>query len=102
MRKYNYDVVLETLLGQRKGTMQLVIDEEKVNGFLSILEKTEPCCGTMDHSGLCKLSGKIVTLLKEFAYTATGYIDEKHVDLILKSGKSIFQMTGTASSKMED
>ncbi|MGM9664879.1 MAG: hypothetical protein ACI3XF_08590 [Eubacteriales bacterium] len=100
MREYNYNVVLDTELGKRNGTMQLSIDGTKIDGFLSLLNSTEPCCGNIGTDGRCSLHGKIVTLIKEMVYEATGYIREGEVVLKLQSGKNTFLMKGIASGKL--
>lgn len=100
MKKYNYNVVLDTELGKRSGTMQLSIDGTEVDGFLSLLNNTEPCHGNIGADGHCNLHGKIVTLIKEMVYEATGYIREGEIVLMLQSGKNTFLMKGIASCKL--
>lgn len=102
MKKYHYNVVLDTELGKRNGTMQLSVDGTDIDGFLSLLNNTEPCHGKIQNDGRCNLHGKIVTLMKEIVYDATGYIRENEIDLTLKSEKTIFRMKGTALPKMSE
>lgn len=100
MKKYNYNVVLDTELGKRNGTMQLSIEGTEIDGFLSLLNNTEPCHGNIGTDGHCNLHGKIVTLIKEMVYEATGYIREGEIVLTLQSGKSTFLMKGIASCRL--
>lgn len=99
MKEYNYDVVLDTELGKRKGTMRLSVDGTKIDGFLSLLNKTESCQGNLGKDGQCSLHGKVVTLIKEFVYEAKGYIRDNELVLTLKSGKNTFSMKGVAVRK---
>lgn len=99
MREYKYNVVLDTELGKRCGTMLLCIDGTEIDGFLSLLNSTQPCHGKLGTDGQCSLHGKIVTLLKEIVYEATGYIREGEIVLWLQSEKNTFQMKGIAFCK---
>ena len=100
MEEYRYNVVLDTELGKRNGTMQLSIDGTEVDGFLSLLNSTEPCHGNIGTDGHCNLHGKIVTLLREIVYEATGYICESELVLMLQSEKNTFLMKGIAECKL--
>ena len=100
MEKYNYNVVLDTELGKRNGTMQLSIDGTEIDGFLSLLNNTEPCHGKIGTDGHCSLHGKIVTLIKEMLFEATGYIRENEIVLTLQSGRNTFLLKGIASCKL--
>ena len=100
MKKYNYNVVLDTELGKRSGSMQLSIDGTEINGFLSLLNNTAPFRGKLGSDGYCSLCGKLVTLIKEIVYEAAGYICEDAIALTLQSGKNTFQLKGIASCKL--
>ena len=99
MKKYHYTVVLDTELGKRNGSMQLSVDGTEIEGFLSLLNRTEPCYGNIENDGHCNLHGKIVTLIKEIVYEATGYIRDNEIILTLKSEKNTFHMKGIALSQ---
>ena len=94
MKKYNYNVVLKTELGKKNGTMQILINNNKVEGFLYLLKHTEPICGNINADGSCSLQGKIVTLIKEFTYTATGYIGGEELRLNFKIGLNNYLLKG--------
>ena len=102
MRKYTYNIELNTELGKRFGTMQLFVDGTKINGFMSILKHTEPFFGDISTDGNCKLYGKIVTLIKEITYTATGKIHSEELYLNMQLGKSNYTLKGIASGVMEE
>ena len=99
MKEYHYNVVLNTEIGKRNGTMRLSVNGTDIDGFLSLLNKTEPCYGKIENDGRCSLHGKIVTLIKEIGYDATGYMRENEIDLTLISDKNTFRMKGIALSK---
>ena len=102
MKKYDYSVVLDTELGKRNGTMQLSVNGTSIDGFLSLLNNTESCHGIIQNDGRCLLQGKIVTLIKEIVYDATGYIRENEIALILKIEKNTFRLKGVALPKMSE
>ncbi len=93
--EYNYTVELESELGKRNGTMQVFISGSKINGVLSILNHSEPFWGYIDTDGKCVLNGKIVTLIREFNYTATGTILSESISLDIYSDKSKFKLKGS-------
>ena len=94
MRKSKYNVVLDTELGKRNGTMHLSIDGTEIDGFLFLLNNREPCHGKIGADGSCKLYGKIATLTNKITYEATGYIYEDEIVLTLQSEKNTFLMRG--------
>lgn len=97
MKKYYYKVMLNTELGKKKGTMNIHIHENKVEGLLNLLKHSEPIYGTVDIDGSCQLHGKIVTLLKELAYVATGHIGDDNLNLNLQIGTSRYLLMGILS-----
>lgn len=53
MPEYIYDVVLKTQLGLKRGIMSLHIEQENINGYLDILQHSEPFNGEIDITGDC-------------------------------------------------
>ena len=102
MKRYEYKVELDTELGKRSGTMQLCVHGTRIEGFLSLLRHTEPLCGQINADGNCMLEGKIVTLLKEIAYKATGRIRRDTLLLKLRLGTSDCTLSGIAKDIAED
>ncbi|MGN1099643.1 MAG: hypothetical protein ACI4S9_04815 [Christensenellales bacterium] len=98
MKNYNYDVTLETELGNRKGTMRLKIEDKKIDGCLSLLNNSVPFYGTAASDGTCTLHGKIVTAKRVIVYDAAGRIDDNGIVLTLESGEHTFYMKGIAQS----
>ena len=99
MSEYIYNVSLKTQLGMKNGIMHLYIENGKVGGYLDILKHSEPLIGNISLTGDCTLHGKIKTLVRFIQYTATGYIDQNIVRLVLNSNKEQFEMTGTAEGQ---
>lgn len=99
MPEYIYDVVLKTQLGLKRGIMSLHIEQENINGYLDILQHSEPFNGEIDITGDCILQGKFKTLIRFIEYTARGHIDKSNVQLVLQSTGEQFVMTGTARTQ---
>lgn len=95
-KKYNYIVELHTELGKRKGELELYLEGRKISGFLSLLKHKEPVMGKLKRDGSCELKGKIITLIREKRYTATGKFHEKELFLKCKMGAADCLLTGTA------
>ncbi|MGN1191391.1 MAG: hypothetical protein ACI4S0_01860 [Dorea sp.] len=95
MLKRKYNILMETPIGDRPGTMEVQIEYGQVNGCLNVLEHSETFEGEIDEQGNCCISGKIITLLNTIPYTATGRIETDTLELALKGKKNIFNITGT-------
>ncbi len=101
MTLHSYEVVLDTPLGKRKGTLELTIENGKIEGVLVLFQNQEKVNGEIDESGHCTLRGRFSTLMNKFYYEAEGFIRENSLQLTLCGGKSIFQMEGHALSQRE-
>jgi len=97
-----YIIAMETPLGSKRGTMYINISPPVLSGQLRILRGTEPLYGVIDEHGFCTLRGKIKTLMREIDYTATGTIGRKIMELTVRGGSNIFQITGTARDGQEE
>ncbi len=94
--EYTYDVVMETQLGNRKGTLCVRRKQEEIKGCLNILGHKNPVVGTVAEDGTYALKGELITLVRTIPFLAQGYADEKAVRLTLHCPNNIFYMTGTA------
>ena len=95
MKKYSFNVGLDTELGIRYGIARLTVTDNKVCGLLSILNHTEPFCGTINADSSCTVRGKIISLMKEVDYTAVGYITDDMIILTVKTDKADYVLKGT-------
>ena len=88
-----YDVVLETSVGKRIGTMDVNNDCDLISGELHILKQAEPFTGKVDDAGKCRIQGNLSTLMRRIPYFAVGKITDQ-VDLELNCGKETFRLVG--------
>lgn len=94
-KNYSYIVELHTELGKKKGILELCVKGKKIDGFLSLFKHREPVIGRFMKDGNCELKGKIITLIRENKYIATGKLQEKEVNLNFAIGKKSYPLTGT-------
>ncbi len=91
-----YDIIMRTPLGLREGTMLVQWVGKLLSGTVSLLQHTEPFHGVIDEDGLCRITGRLVTLLRSIQYQATGWIDRERVRLSLHGAGSVFELSGAA------
>jgi hypothetical protein len=94
MEDRRYDVIMQTILGERKGSIQMCMEGKRVTGILDILGHAEPFEGEIDPEGNCELRGRMITLVRNISYTATGKIREEELDLSVEEERNIFIMHG--------
>lgn len=96
----SYDVIMQTPIGSRYGTMSVTVDNRKINGILDILKKANPFCGNINEKGDCQIKGELTTLMRTISYNATGWITKEALALRLKGKQESFDISGTASAQV--
>ncbi len=94
----SYDVIMQTPIGVRYGTMTVVINHSKVDGMLDILKEANPFHGKINEKGDCQIQGELTTLMRTIPYDATGRITKETLVLKLKGERESFEISGTASA----
>lgn len=102
MLEYTYHIVMQTPLGEKKGTVHLNINIDRVSGRLNILGKENVFTGEIDIDGKCNLNGSIKTIVSTFEYTAEGYIHKESINLTLYGRKDVFYVSGTALKNLKE
>ncbi len=90
----NYDILMNTPLGKKKGELKAKIENGKLTGFLSLFGNTEPIEGTVDEKGNCSLKGRFMTLMKSVDFTADGTIDLEALRLAVKGDCGYYEIMG--------
>ena len=98
MWDHRYDVILQTPIGARYGTMTVVVDRNKVDGILDILKKANPFHGTINAKGTCQIKGELTTLIRTIPYDAVGRITKESLALKLNGEQESFEISGTVSA----
>ncbi|MGN1328504.1 MAG: hypothetical protein ACI4V4_02270 [Eubacterium sp.] len=97
-KELTFDIRMQTPIGIKIGKMSITNEKGILNGYLDILKKSEPFTGTIFSDGSCRINGKIVTLMKTVAYTASGVIENSMLSLEVLCGKNKFYITGNLIS----
>lgn len=92
--EYWYCICLETQIGIKHGTLLLSVKDSYIEGMMELLGLKQHCSGRVWRDGSCTLFGELKTLRSVFAYTATGYFNEKNIRLDLKYDHGVFRLTG--------
>lgn len=92
--KYWYCISLATQIGMKRGTLSLLVKGGYITGTMEILGQKQRCTGRVRRDGSCTLFGELKTLRSVFAYTATGYFNEKTILLDMKYDRGVFRLTG--------
>ena len=67
-----------------------------LTGALFFLGKETPLHGTVDAQGRCRLEGTIQTLLRTFAFTAEGHLEDRCLELMPRGPFASLTMTGVS------
>ena len=102
MGRHYYDVIMRTPIGARYGRISVTIENNKIDGILVILKKSNPFCGSINENGDCQIKGEVKTLLRTIPYDATGKITEENIVLKLKSEHEIFDLSGTVPAARKE
>ncbi len=83
-QKRVYDVEMSTLLGRRRGSLELSICNGLLSGILQLMKAENPVCGTLGENQQCTLSGNIRTRMGNYPFEGEGRMDLEKIDLMLR------------------
>lgn len=96
MPEWKYDIIMQTQLGERFGTMSAKTDGSQLNGTINLFKHSEPFCGVIDKDGNFEIKGKIITLMRTIEYVATGIIRPETVSLTMQGERNVLEINGVA------
>ena len=99
MYENNYNILMQTPVGVKYGTLSYNVENGKVQGEMNMLNHCEPITGTIDEFGYCHITGQIVTLIKNIKFQATGRIFDGKLNLSAKGERNSFEITGVPKIK---
>lgn len=102
MQEQKYTIFMHTPLGKRHGTMTVKTTGNSLSGTINILERCEPFEGTVDKSGNCRITGRLVTLMRSITYSAVGTISNDAIYLLLQGDRNVFEISGFADFKRKE
>ncbi|MGN1046985.1 MAG: hypothetical protein ACI4QZ_00060 [Eubacteriales bacterium] len=93
-----YSIVMKTPLGKKYGTLTASANGNLLRGWLDILEHKEPFEGTIDCAGNCRITGKLITLVRTVSFVATGKLTASAVNLQMQGERNVFELSGELCS----
>ena len=96
-----YRIVMKTLMGKKYGRLTLYETENGLSGNMDILGHRNELCGGTLTDGKCRFSGKFVTPLRNISFTAEGNVDEKQVNLLIRTEKFTMPVFGESEIETE-
>ena len=97
MKMQQYDIVMDTPIGGKSGTMTVFFDGSRIIGELELLQQKTPFEGFIYENGKCEIFGRIKTLMKTINYKAGGEITLEMLRLNLEGEHARFRILGVSS-----
>ena len=94
MPKQSYDIVMQTSIGKRYGTMTVEWEGKQISGLMEILGHSETFHGQIDETGNCRIAGRMISLTRTIPYIAVGKIIPSMLQLSLRGERNIFEVAG--------
>ncbi len=101
MPKQHYDIVMQTSIGKRYGTMTAEWGGGQISGLMELLGHTEAFHGKVDETGNCHIKGHLISLNRTIPYTAVGKISSSMLQLSLQGERNHFKITGSVIPESE-
>ena len=83
MPKQSYNIVMQTSIGERYGTIAVEWEGEQISGLMEILGHSETFHGQIDETGNCRIEGRMISLTRTIPYIAVGKIIPSMLQLSL-------------------
>ncbi len=93
---HRYAIETSMPLGRRRGTLEIHILEQSVNGVLDLLGRLNPFQAGVYRDGQLFFSGQLITPLYILQYNASGRISESRVEFDMETRKGRLHTTGVA------
>ena len=94
MPKQSYDIVMQTSIGKRYGTMTVEWEGKQISGLMEIFGHSETFHGQIDETGNCRIAGRMISLTRTIPYIAVGKIIPSMLQLSLRGERNIFEVAG--------
>lgn len=101
MMKLLYEIEMQTVMGEKHGTLYAEILQDEVKGILNLMRQSTAFYGKIDKNGDCKIQGEIITLTKTIPYQAAGSMKKEAVMLDLYTEQGEFHITGKETHNEE-
>ena len=92
---YLYDLEMTTPLGIRRGSLELIVWKDFLNGYLTMFTRTIPIGEGMCDGNNVSFRGDMKTLMKMIPYQAEGQISGNKISLDFATETCRYCATGT-------
>jgi len=92
---YQYELEMEAPLGRRRGNLELIIEKNWINGYLTMFTRTVPIRGGGLTGNQITFEGDMITVMNRLPYKAKGTISLSGVELTLTTDKGEYPVKGT-------
>lgn len=93
-KKYRYKIVLSAPIGDKEGFLTAEISNNKIEGKLTVMNRSNYFYGKIKDDGICEITGSISTLMRVINYRGNGSIDENNLSFLLETGCQKMILTG--------
>ena len=91
---YRFDLEMDTPLGRRRGNLELIIEKNWMNGYLTMFTRTIPIRnGMLTGSSLC-FEGDMKTLTKMLPYKAEGTVTQSSLEMVISTQQGVYPVKG--------
>lgn len=95
MQERTYRIVMRTLIGEKRGSMSVKVQQDKMVGTISLLGHTEPFRGLIDGAGRFVITGKLVSLMYSLKYFAEGAVKGEEIHFLMHADGREFEVNGS-------
>ena len=99
---YHYDLEMHTPLGNRHGSLELIVWKNFLNGCLTMFTRTIPIRDGRCDGNTISFHGDMKTLMKMLPYQAEGSVSSNHVKLTIKTDQGSYNATGVLTQARRD
>lgn len=95
---YTYNLEMTTPLGKRRGSLELMVEGEFMNGYLTMFTRTIPIRNGHCSGNQFSFVGDMKTLMKMIPYEAFGSVVGNRLDMTIMTDQGSYPTFGTLVS----
>lgn len=91
---YLYDLEMQTPLGRRRGNLELLIEKNWMNGYLTMFTRTIPIRNGVWHGNQISFEGDMKTMTKMIPYKAHGTVMQSGLNMTITTEQGTYPVVG--------
>lgn len=91
---YRFGLEMTTPLGLRRGSLELTVHDQAVDGELTMFTRTEPISRGRCEGNRISFAGEMKTLTERIPYRAEGTVIGSWIDILFTTGKGSYSTVG--------